>query len=106
MGAGRCQYCRADVIWAMTVNGKRMPIDPEPREDGNAGTYRDHLGRVRVRVLKKGEQLETYERPAMPHKATCRAEKEEQRAPAGVGAGRAPGNVVSMSDWRRKRRAV
>lgn len=31
----QCRSCRADVIWASTVNGRRMPVDATPNPDGN-----------------------------------------------------------------------
>jgi hypothetical protein len=31
----RCRSCNASIIWTITTNGKRMPIDAEPVEDGN-----------------------------------------------------------------------
>ena len=30
-----CRSCGAPIIWAVTENGKRMPVDATPREDGN-----------------------------------------------------------------------
>lgn len=30
-----CRSCGAEVIWAITTNGKRMSVDALPREDGN-----------------------------------------------------------------------
>lgn len=30
-----CRSCGAEVIWTVTENGKRMPVDAKPREDGN-----------------------------------------------------------------------
>lgn len=34
--ASKCrdQTCGAPIIWAITVNGKRMPVDAEPAPDG------------------------------------------------------------------------
>lgn len=32
---GRCSSCDAPVIWALTTNGKKIPIDFEPALDGN-----------------------------------------------------------------------
>lgn len=32
---GTCRSCHAAVIWAKTRAGKTMPLDHEPREDGN-----------------------------------------------------------------------
>jgi hypothetical protein len=30
-----CNSCSAPVIWARTTNGKSMPVDAEPTEQGN-----------------------------------------------------------------------
>jgi len=30
-----CRSCGRPVLWAVTGNGRRMPIDPTPRADGN-----------------------------------------------------------------------
>lgn len=31
----KCRSCGAPVRWVVTVNGRRMPIDPHPSDDGN-----------------------------------------------------------------------
>lgn len=31
----RCKSCRADVDWAVTAEGKWMPVDTAPTPDGN-----------------------------------------------------------------------
>lgn len=31
----RCLSCDAEIIWAMTRNGRRMPVDAEPHRDGD-----------------------------------------------------------------------
>lgn len=31
----KCKSCGAQIIWATTVAGKKMPLDAEPHEDGN-----------------------------------------------------------------------
>jgi hypothetical protein len=31
----RCRTCGADIQWALTTNGKRMPVDAEPTPEGN-----------------------------------------------------------------------
>lgn len=28
----RCRSCNAEIVWAITENGKRMPFDAEPAE--------------------------------------------------------------------------
>lgn len=30
-----CRSCNKPVIWTQTKKGKKMPVDPEPRYDGN-----------------------------------------------------------------------
>jgi hypothetical protein len=30
-----CRTCGAPILWAKTERGKNIPLDPEPREDGN-----------------------------------------------------------------------
>ena len=99
VSAGVCRDCGADIIWAHTVHGKVQAIDLEPREDGNLATYRDHLGRVQVRVLRDGEEPRAYERRAMPHAATC--PRRQPRTTA------RPDGTVSLAaarDQRRRRR--
>lgn len=31
----RCRSCGAEIVWAETSGGRYMPLDPEPRQDGN-----------------------------------------------------------------------
>jgi len=33
--ATECGTCRAPIIWAVTVHGRRMPVDADPAADGN-----------------------------------------------------------------------
>jgi hypothetical protein len=81
-----CSRCRAEVIWAWTEQGKRMPLDPVryDRDDdtATAAVYTDHLRRVRVRILRADRPLEGYEHRGMPHVATCRVEIAERAAKA------------------------
>lgn len=49
---GKCRSCLKQVLWVKTVNGKPMPLDPEPRPDGNIVS--DFLGRARF--LRRGVQ--------------------------------------------------
>lgn len=57
METSKCRGCGADIIWAVTESGKRMPIDPKSEKrlvlmgrDGNRGplamardTYMSHF---------------------------------------------------------------
>lgn len=31
----RCRSCQAPIVWAFTTSGKRIPLDPDPVDDGN-----------------------------------------------------------------------
>lgn len=31
----KCRSCNANILWAVTTKGKRIPIDPTPVKDGN-----------------------------------------------------------------------
>lgn len=33
-----CRSCRATIEWAVTANGKRMPVDVTPTPEGNVTT--------------------------------------------------------------------
>jgi hypothetical protein len=41
-----CVTCRAPIRWAFTVNGKPMPLDPDPVAGGNVAL--DDTGRATV----------------------------------------------------------
>lgn len=75
-----CAGCGKPILWAVTDNAKRMPLDPEPDPDGNVAVWQD-TGR-RCRVLLKGEQPTAYERLYMPHWATCTNPPQKRRKPA------------------------
>lgn len=32
---GRCRSCPQQIRWAITAKGKRIPLDPDPFDDGN-----------------------------------------------------------------------
>lgn len=34
-GVSACASCGAPVVWAVTMNDKAMPVDPDPVENGN-----------------------------------------------------------------------
>lgn len=37
---GHCRSCGAPIAWVITVKGRRMPLDPDPVEDGNVWIMR------------------------------------------------------------------
>lgn len=50
----QCRSCRMPIIWHYTRKGKRVPLDPEPRDDGNV-VIRDVFGSPVAHVLAEGE---------------------------------------------------
>lgn len=46
-----CRSCDARVIWATTSNGKAMPVDELPVDDGNVELALDVHGRAVATVL-------------------------------------------------------
>jgi len=103
VSAGVCRACGGDILWARTVHGRRQAIDLEPREDGNLAVYRDHTGRVNVRVLPPGEEPESYERRAMPHAATCPGMPPRRQSRDGVASLGAARDRRRRADFARRR---
>jgi hypothetical protein len=66
----RCGSCGAAIFWAKTQIGKRIPIDLEPRADGNLVVRRAQAGVVAVPLAKAGE-LGPDEVLHVSHFATC-----------------------------------
>lgn len=67
-----CRACQAKIIWARTPNGKAMPVDGQPVEDGNVKLERVHgkltafvLGPLELELEPDGVQL------FKAHFATC-----------------------------------
>lgn len=56
----RCNSCEAPILWAITAKGRRIPLDPHPRDDGN------------MRICEDGIARATDMRPAMrSHFQSC-----------------------------------
>ena len=74
-GVGACRDCGARILFARTVRGKLMPIEPVRRPDGditaNVAAYRNGQGGTFARVLKAGEDLGGNEWRTVAHAAVC-----------------------------------
>lgn len=68
MNIGICSSCSLEILWCVTENGKRIPINPEAVEYGGNITIREGL----VHVLAKGEISEAGEKRYRSHFATCK----------------------------------
>lgn len=67
----RCRSCDAEIVWALTERGKRMPLDAEPVADGNL--YLEPVARpgddpYRVRAAREGDPAQHRR---VSHFATC-----------------------------------
>jgi hypothetical protein len=98
----RCRSCHAEIWFGLTAKGKRMPIDPQPCEEGNVildvveralttlATMDDPAARALterqpppVRTLHKGEAIDPDVPRYRSHFATCpNAERHRRKAPA------------------------
>ena len=76
-----CRYCRARIVLGRPGNAKPMPLD-EPDPLGNCAVHIDHMGNVRVRVLRKNEEPASHEIRWRPHWATCTTPPPKRRRPA------------------------
>lgn len=88
MKTGPCRGCGATMVWAVTVNGKNQPFDPEPAEKGNRALISRGRGEppLAVALTDLGDGLRlAAERHGIalytPHHATC---PERQRFTKGA----------------------
>jgi hypothetical protein len=73
----RCRRCGAPIGFARTANGKMMPLDPEPVEDGNVFVV-EAPGSVTAIVASKANPTPPGE-PHLSHFATCPAAESFRR---------------------------
>jgi hypothetical protein len=62
----RCKDCGAPIVWALTSNGRRMPVNPAVEGDQQANLILErHENETRVRVVPPGQGVHR------PHHSTC-----------------------------------
>jgi hypothetical protein len=61
-----CRSCHAEITWAVTTAGKRMPLDNRPTPDGTVVIDPDGRARVLARADLQFARLRFT-----PHWATC-----------------------------------
>lgn len=73
MRVTQCRSCKAAVVWAATEADKAMPVDAEPREDGNIVLdFIDEQARPRARYLVDGQlSLDVGAARYVSHFVTC-----------------------------------
>lgn len=70
----RCKTCQAEIVWAVTANGKAMPVDAAPAENGNVRLVERGPGQApSAEVLGPLERELADDRDELrwPHHATC-----------------------------------
>jgi hypothetical protein len=87
-----CPSCRRPVLWAVTHNGKRMPLDPAVDDQGNTAVHRDATGTLAARVLtREFPTAAPFEVLLVPHFATCTNRPGHPPSPATL-----PENVIPI----------
>jgi hypothetical protein len=81
---GECDWCGAEIAWAMTRTGhRRMPLDPTRYADdearANVLVSGDHLGSIYARVESAAEPRRPEESRYLPHFATCTRPRRPRR---------------------------
>lgn len=71
-----CHDCRAPIVYAWTRAGHRLPVDADPRPDGNCW-LQPEAKRVIVHIVAKGSRAELY----VPHFVTCPNVAARRRRP-------------------------
>jgi hypothetical protein len=90
--------CGRLIMWVLTEGGKRMPVDPEPADDGNVVLARQDDGTVRARVLTGSDPIVEGRLTYRPHHRTCPDSAEFRRKKAAT-ALRCLTCHDPMSDW-------
>lgn len=80
----RCKFCGREIDWITSLEGKPVPVDPEPVfviEDGGPDTFLDDMGAtITGRRARTGEERRDLPVAFAPHRRTCRrADKPTQR---------------------------
>lgn len=71
----RCRSCRAPILWAVTEKGRRIPLDPEPRADGNLVLHVQAMGSPLAVFAGSGHVGIRY----VSHFATCAHAAQHRR---------------------------
>ena len=66
------QDCRAEIVWALTANAKRMPVDAQPSDRGNVA-LRDTGGPAPLAVVLGADKAFGRTDLRTSHFATCPA---------------------------------
>lgn len=79
MKTTECGRCGRQIAWARTTNGKSMPVDPEPRANGNV--FCQYEGGVLVARVKSKTDPTPPGTPMVAHFLTCGPQDKPAPAP-------------------------
>lgn len=71
----RCKFCGQEIDWITSLEGKPVPVDPDPVfviEDGGPDTFLDDMGAIITgRRARTGEERRDLPVAFVPHRRTC-----------------------------------
>lgn len=77
-----CRSCGAPIEWCVTTKGRNMPLDPEPRDDGNLvkdGATLWRGGETVAIVRFVATDIEVMDDRYVSHFVTCPHAKEHRK---------------------------
>lgn len=78
----RCRSCNAPIRWERTEQGKSIPLDVEPRDDGNVHIYDRVAYVLDVHGAAIAEHRANGDRLYVSHFATCPDAAEHRTKPS------------------------
>lgn len=76
VGNGICGQCHGPILWAITTNGKSVPLDRKPNLAGNVAVWVDENEIPNAFVITDDRPAKSHERIHMVHFATCPKRKK------------------------------
>lgn len=77
---GKCVSCHATVYWGITVRGSPIPLDPNPRSDGNLVIRRTSDGAFRVCYVQPNSPSLFPEERFVSHFVSCPNAAEHRKS--------------------------
>lgn len=77
-----CRSCDADIIWAVTINDRPIPVDANPAPGGNL-RLEPRGATMAPRAVKLSPKLAFGVKLRMPHHASCPQGREWKRKRGG-----------------------
>lgn len=80
----RCKSCKAEIRWALTPKGRRIPLDPGEAPEGNLVLVEDprHIDPPTAYGVAEAEERGLKGQRVISHFATCAQAKQHRRRSA------------------------